>query len=296
MGYYTVLPGSRPEDNDMILYGENAEDIQTVMNSTPRELENDAGENPAEISEILVISSADLTPISEDNYNINERVVGIADDDEVQILVRSESRIPEVVEIEGDDEVDVIASTSSSPNSSRFWFQTCSKCKQIRRGHKCPFKNSSVTVVDVREKPTGRSSTASKRKRVENDESLDTTCVTVEDAELSDIQMSAPTSFPSENDATIASTRTARTASNRGSLSLLAQRDEYNESSDLDWRISSCDEREGAPQKKKRKISCCSYCGAILKGHRVNGQCPRKIMDEQKRQLSGTPTVIISKI
>jgi hypothetical protein len=33
-------------------------------------------------------------------------------------------------------------------------------------------KNSSVTVVDVREKPTGRSSTASKRKRVENDESL----------------------------------------------------------------------------------------------------------------------------
>jgi|LakMenEpi03Aug12_release.lakeMendotaPanAssembly.Ray.scaffolds.fasta_scaffold779399_1 hypothetical protein len=129
--------------------------------------------------------------------------------------------------------------------------------------------------------------------------------------------MSAPTSFPSENDATIASTRTARTASNRGSLSLLAQRDEYNESSgrlntlffvnkvvisflyfaffhvrllflfyfilDLDWRISSCDEREGAPQKKKRKISCCSYCGAILKGHRVNGQCPRKIMDEQKR-------------
>jgi hypothetical protein len=31
--------------------------------------------------EILVISSADLTPISEDNYNINERVVGIADDD-----------------------------------------------------------------------------------------------------------------------------------------------------------------------------------------------------------------------
>jgi hypothetical protein len=25
MGYYTVLPGSRPEDNDMILYGENAE-------------------------------------------------------------------------------------------------------------------------------------------------------------------------------------------------------------------------------------------------------------------------------
>jgi hypothetical protein len=31
--------------------------------------------------EILVISSADLTPIPEDNYNINERVVGIADDD-----------------------------------------------------------------------------------------------------------------------------------------------------------------------------------------------------------------------
>jgi hypothetical protein len=78
--------------------------------------------------EILVISSADLTPIPEDNYNINERVDGIADDDgkfpikyfksfsfinvrqyyfflnlEMQILVPSESRIPEVVEIEGDD-------------------------------------------------------------------------------------------------------------------------------------------------------------------------------------------------
>ncbi|EFX75280.1 hypothetical protein DAPPUDRAFT_323581 [Daphnia pulex] len=175
----------------MILYGGNAEDIQTVMNSTPRELQNDAGVNPAEISEILVISSTDLTtPIPEDNYSIDERVVGITDDDEVQILVPLESRIPEVVEIDDDDEVDVIASTSSSPNSSRFWSQTCSKCKQIRRGHKCPFKNSSVTVVDVREKPTGRSGTACKRKRIENDESfgkknIDTTCVTVEDAELS---------------------------------------------------------------------------------------------------------------
>jgi hypothetical protein len=25
MGYYTVLPGSKPEDNDMLLYVENTE-------------------------------------------------------------------------------------------------------------------------------------------------------------------------------------------------------------------------------------------------------------------------------
>lgn len=68
--------------------------------------------------------------------------------------------------------------TISPNNSSTRAAYKCKKCKQIKRGHNCPFKNLNVTIDDVLEEPLGGSRAASNREnlswfaqRVDDDES-----------------------------------------------------------------------------------------------------------------------------
>ncbi|EFX88185.1 hypothetical protein DAPPUDRAFT_235009 [Daphnia pulex] len=164
MGFFIGSSDKQQEDNDMLLYVEDAEVNQTATEPAPV-IENEAAENPAELSEIQIIVPRPPTLVP--NPTIPEIVIiDDAKSSEIQINVSASS---------------FTVSPSSDRSRARY---RCKLCHQIKSGHTCPYKNAGATAtpVDDRvpEEPLVGSRTASNREnlsrlaqRVEGDESSD---------------------------------------------------------------------------------------------------------------------------
>nr|CAH0106093.1 unnamed protein product [Daphnia galeata] len=92
MGYYTVFPGNKPEDNCMLLYVKNAEDninnAATKSSIPKKQADDDAGENPAELSDIQIIAP---TPRIIEVIKMED-----IDDDAEQSVIETSNSFPSV--------------------------------------------------------------------------------------------------------------------------------------------------------------------------------------------------------
>ncbi|XP_046637250.1 uncharacterized protein LOC124315545 [Daphnia pulicaria] len=164
MGFFIGSSDKQQEDNDMLLYVEDAEANQTATEPIPV-IENEAAENPAELSETQIIVPRPPTLVP--NPTIPEVVI-IDDAESIEIQINASA-----------------SSFTVSPSSDRSRARyRCKLCHQIKSGHTCPYKNSGATaatpVDDVAEEPLVGSRTASNREnlsrlaqRVDGDESSD---------------------------------------------------------------------------------------------------------------------------